>query len=257
MITGRLALIIILLCLYIGCVPTKHIDRSSLSAETILTSLKDQQYQISTFYGEGKVTIETPSYAHSASFVLYVQKPDTIYIRIHGPFGIRIGSALITRNDFVFYNALNNKLLTGMTTPENLEKILNIAFTFDDLMSLVCGGSLVARDEQRLPDELSTTPEYLTLRYYHSQGNHLYYIDPVTTTISKIQIFNTEGIELFEQRFLNYQRIESKRFPKNIHFYNVQLQQRIALSYTSIALTKPENEMILNIPQNAEIIRLQ
>ena len=54
--------------------------------------------------GEGKFTIETPEIAQSASFFLNLQKPDSVMLRIEGPFGIEVGAAIVTRDEFLFYN---------------------------------------------------------------------------------------------------------------------------------------------------------
>ena len=85
--------------------------------------------------------------------MLSLQKPDSVLINLQGPFGIKVGSALVTRTEFMFYNSIENKLITGLSSIENLNRILHMQLSFDDLLSLFGGGTFLEKDFHA-PDEI-------------------------------------------------------------------------------------------------------
>lgn len=236
-----------------GCAP-KPIA-SPPSYMKVLESLSTRTTSLSTFYAEGKITVETPSYAHTGAITVYLKRPDTLYLLIQGPFGLKIGAGLFTRSSFTFYNSIQNKLITGVPSEENIERILNVPLTFDDLLNVFVGGSLV-QDDQRPPDDIQTDPEWFIFTYANSHGMRKYWIDPSTTTLSRVHIYDSWNNLLLEQTYKNFHEIQSLKVPYSIQLVYVPNNQRIALSYSSVSTqTLLSKQLQVTYPDNAEHIR--
>jgi len=238
----------------VGCASTASLHRNTFSYNFLRESVRQNYETISSLYGEGKVTIESPSFAQTGSFKLYVSKPDSLFLILQGPFGIKVGSALISRRDFYIYNSIQNKLFSGATTQENLNRALNIPLTFDDLLSAVTGGNFFAED-YRQPDSIITEPENIILHYKSASGKRKYWIDSQSFNITKIQIIDNDGRVVVEQLFKNFQTLGKHRLPTLLQIYHIPNKQRLSLSFSTLKIEKAEiPEIQFTYPQNIEHI---
>jgi len=143
---GLLSLVVVFLA---GCasVPKPDLAGKTVNPEIVRQIVRGNYEKVRSMTGSGTISVETPEMAQSGSFELFLRKPDSVLVKIEGPFGISVGSILITRQEFVFYNSLENQLITGPVTSANLNRILRIKLTFDELLTLFTGGSFLASDD--------------------------------------------------------------------------------------------------------------
>ncbi|MCI0707088.1 MAG: DUF4292 domain-containing protein, partial [Ignavibacteriae bacterium] len=169
-----------------GCssTPALNVDKNSVTPALIHERVRANIEHIRTLSGTGTISMESPEMAGSGSFEIALRKPDSLLLKIEGPFGIEVGSALVTRNEFLFYNSLQNELITGETNSANLAKTLRINVTFDDLMNLFTGASFLADDGETTGDFDVENQQYV-LTYRHVNATRVYWVDPSTLFISR------------------------------------------------------------------------
>lgn len=204
--------------------------------------------------GEGTLNVETPEFAQSASFIFTLRRPDSILVRIHGPFGIDVGSALLTRSDFLFYNSLRNQLISGTMNAANLGRILRINLTFDEVISLFTGGTFFS-DDRREPDAFELEEGQFVLNYTHDSGTRRYWIDPSSLLINRIQLLDNQRKLEFEQRFTNFRAVEATLVPHSIRVTQHRERRVLSISYSSVSLNTYASRLHLNVPVNAERIQ--
>lgn len=209
--------------------------------------------QIQSMMCEGRISIESPEMAQSGSFSLTLQKPDSILINLEGPFGIKVGSALITRTNFFFYNSLSNKLITGSTKKENLYRILHIQIEFDDLINLFGGGSFFNSD-LHAPSEVQFDDDRFIYVYIDNNGKRQYWIDPSSLSIQKIQYLDIRGTTILEQSFKNFEEVEGIEIPFLIRLTHPKNKQTLSLSFSDVHLNTEPLCFSFTVPQNAEHI---
>ena len=108
-----------------GCVPSKPIeDVEILPSERLISKLEANRRRIRSFEGSGTIQIKSNKFNNSASFNVILMKPDSIYLTIMGPFGIELAQALVTKQNFVFYDALQNTAYEGESNSDVLKKFL-------------------------------------------------------------------------------------------------------------------------------------
>jgi hypothetical protein len=204
--------------------------------------------------GEGQISIETPEISQSGSFILTLQKPDSILINLQGPFGIKVGSALVTRTGFLFYNSWENKLITGSSTMENLNRILHVQLSFDDLLDLFAGGTFLAEDLHS-PDKTCIEDDQYVFIYTSSNSTRQYCINPQTLSIQKIQFLDHSGKLTLEQTFSNFEDIDGIAIPCTIRITQPKAQQMLSLTYSDISVNTDQLQFTITIPNNVERIR--
>ncbi len=251
-------LVVGIIVLLNGCasVPTANLAGKAITPEMVQRTVKVNRDRVLSLNGSGTITVETPDIAQSGSFELMLHKPDSILVKIEGPFGIHIGSALITRTDFAFYNSLQNQLITGSLNAANLNRMFRINLTFDELLNLFTGGSFFAGDDNS-PDSLVVEDNQFVMLYGDSAGTRRYWIDPTTLLISRIQHTDARGKLVLEERFDRFRDLGSVSLPRQIRLTQQQARRVVAVAFSSLALDAGGAPLDLDIPSNAERIRWQ
>lgn len=242
--------------LFMGCRTGSTLDlgNRSLSSIEVQETVRTHHSRIHSMKGEGSISVETPDIAQSGSFSLTLQKPDSMLITLQGPFGIKIGSALVTRTGFLFYNSLENKLITGSSSKENLNRILHVQAGFDDLLNLFAGGMFFEED-LRSPDETRREDDQWIFIYSFNNASRRYWIDPATMSIQKIQFLDPGGTLTLEQTFSRFEDVQGLSMPYTIRVMQPKARQLLSLHYSDIAVNVEPLPFTLTIPQNVDRIR--
>lgn len=249
--------LVVIVFLVQSCATNKTtLSTRSISSEQVHEIVFANQVRMQTAKGEGTISVETPTIAQSGSFVLTLRKPDSLMVILRGPFGIKIGSALLTRKTFWFYSSLENRLFSGETSPENLSRVLRVNLNFDDLLNLFTGGVFQQADFGK-PDQTGVEESQFVLLYRKGYETHKYYIDPQTLLITKIQNLDDQGKLLFEQRFVNFQTIDSTQVPFNIRIIQPKERRMVSVVYSDLELNAQDLAFTFTYPQNAERVHWQ
>jgi outer membrane lipoprotein-sorting protein len=239
----------------LGCRTTSPVilNEHSISFEEVQEVARRHHAHIHSMSGEGRISIETPQVAQSGSFILTLQKPDSVLITLQGPFGMKVGSALVTRTEFFFYNSLENKLFTGLSNEENLNRILHIHLSFDDLLSLFAGGTFLESDF-RAPDEIHIEDNQYVFVFTSEKTTRKYWVDPATLFIQKIHCLDRNGKLVLEQTFSNFEDANGFAMPYTIRILQPKERQQLTISYSDIAINTEKLQFTFTIPPNAERI---
>ncbi len=257
MTARRLAAVVLpLVLLALHCAPSTSTRTTGGGAtpDLIQQSVLNNQQKVHSLKGSGNITIETPELAQSASFELMLRKPDSVLLKIEGPFGIEVGAALMTSREFLLYNSLQNRLISGSMNPSNLSRILRVSVSFEELIRLLTGGAFLAED-QRAPQAFTIEDDQYVLTYASPNGSRQYWVDPSTLLITKIQLFDGKRKPLFEQRFSRFRSVEGTPLPQHIRFLQPQERRAVALSFSSMSINSSNLHLFLDVPRNAQRVR--
>jgi outer membrane lipoprotein-sorting protein len=233
-----------------GPASVRYADRT-ITAEQVRESVRQRQAKVVTMQGSGNISVETPEMAQSGSFTLALHRPDSLLVKLEGPFGLEVGAALVTRRQFLFYNGLQNRLIVGPTNAANLKKILRIQVEFDDLLNLFTGGLFVSEDN-RSPDSFTIEDEHFVLAFDNPQGSRRYWVDPQSHVIVRIQHLDRRGRLVFEQRYANFRAIGEAIIPHHM-FLTQHLERRsVAIALFDLSINPSFTTCSLQIPSNAQ-----
>jgi outer membrane lipoprotein-sorting protein len=251
-------LIVLILILPGGCasVPTANLAGKSITPDIVQRSVNANRERVQSINGSGTISVESLEMAQSGSFEMMLRKPDSVLVNIQGPFGIHVGSALLTRTGFTFYNSLQNQLITGTVNAVNLNRIFRVNLSFDELLSLFTGGSFLEGDN-RTPDSLVIQDNQFVMTYEAPEGTRRYWIDPSTLLIAKIQHTDPKGKLVLEERFERIRAVGNASLPRQIRLTQHQAHRVVAVAFSSLEINADAAPLVLDIPTNAEHVRWQ
>lgn len=239
-----------------GCSAGSGYADRSVSPAFLEDAVLSNQGRIHALLGSGTISIETPEIAQNVSFELTLRKPDSVMVRIEGPFGIDLGLALLTRREFFFYNSMNNQVLSGPTNPVNLARVLRIQMEFDDLLNLFSGGTFLTADRGHIADFEVIDDEYV-LSYKHERGSRRYRIDPRSYQIVQIEHLDQRGTIVAEQTFGKFLTSDGTIAPQLVRALMKRERRRLSIAYSELAINPSRLEFHFDVPSDAERVRLQ
>jgi outer membrane lipoprotein-sorting protein len=214
--------------------------------------------KIESLEAYGTIAFDSPEMSNTGYMEVRLKKPDSVLIKIEGPFGIDIANALITRTDFIYYNVQDNKVIMGPTSDINIGAILKIKISFDELINSFSGAFYFENEEQDSIDAASENNSYV-LQVNKDFRKKKYFIDPNTYVVNTYSVYDNKNKRLLE---VNYSKFESESvksgtvsFPNQITINKPDTKQNVWLYYEGKELNKTNLSFKIKYPNSAKIIR--
>ncbi|MCK6614026.1 MAG: DUF4292 domain-containing protein [Ignavibacteriaceae bacterium] len=253
------ALLLMLLGLQPGCVPSKPVDEVEiLAADRLVVKLEANRRKIKSFEGNGTISVESPQFSNSASFRVIVAKPDSVFLAINGPFGIELATALITKKNFQFYNAMGNTLYRGETNNDILREIFRVNISFTDLMDALVGSVNLTERLYKTPDDYHYNQNQYEISYNdaESESRISYIVDMRDLGIREFVINNRDGNELLKGIYSRFKLFEQVPVPEKIRVINKKDRQEITIEYDEMKVNQPGAGIQFSYPEDADIVDL-
>lgn len=204
------------------------------------------------------ISFDSPDNSGTGDIEIKIKKPDSVYVKIEGPFGISIAAALITRQDFIYYNVQENKVFTGPSSELNIGAILRIKVSFDELINSFTG-SFRFQDESLDSTEAQSENSLYVIQVNNSKGIEKYFIEPVKYTIQQYSMLDKADKPTLEVGYSNYssETLNGKElnFPNKIIIKNPEKQQSVFLDYETKEINKTDIVFRMKVPKSAKVIR--
>lgn len=240
-----------------GCVPSKPIDEVELlPSERLINKLEANRRKIKNFEGVGIIRIESELYDNSASFRVIMKKPDSVYFTIMGPFGIELAQSLVTKDRYVFYDALENTAYTGEVNENVLREIFKIDLSFTDLLDAFVGSVNLTRNLYTQPDsyEVEGDKYVLTYKEIESGVTTKYKVDIRELGITNYTINAPDNRIDLEGKYSSFELIEGVAIPFEIDVTNRVESQNIKINYKNIVVNDRDLYVNFKIPDDASIV---
>jgi hypothetical protein len=252
------AISLIIIIGYQGCVPSKPADDVEvLPIERLVKKLETNRRRIKNFEGSGTIKISSAQVNNSASFKVILQKPDSIYLTIMGPFGIELAQALVTKDDFQFYEALHNTLYKGQLNNDVLKSIFKVNLSLQDLLDAFIGSVSMADRLYENPSKYDVLYDKYILTYTDSleNRNSIYKIDVRDLGIIEYKLTDMRGKSYLEAAYSKFKVFETVAVPFSIEVKNLKDKQTINIEYKKVEANRKNINLQMDIPEDATVIK--
>jgi outer membrane biogenesis lipoprotein LolB len=240
------------------CASLKEIKNQNndnrLSVSDLVMQINDKSDKLKSLKGSGSLTIEAPGDANSGSFTLNLLKPDSVSLKINGPFGINAAKIFVSRDTFLFYNAFENMMVTGKTSSKNLGSLLNLKIEFEEIISILSCFADFHREGLTAKPDTAMENEELILTFPGTDVVNKYWINPEDKYITKRVTFNEKGKVLREERYQNYKMIGNNWMPRSIQVILHAERQSLSLFYDKQEVNTNGLDFSFNIPDGIKIV---
>jgi len=256
-IRSSLILLSLFLVFIEGCVPSKPTeDYELLPSERLINKLEANRRKIKNFEGVGVFEIESEQFNNSANFQVVMQKPDSIYFAVLGPFGIELAQALVTKETYIFYDAIQNTAYTGKVNDDILNNIFKINLSFSDLLDAFVGSVNLTPNLYKQPNEYSVQGEQYVLTYLNQdkEMKSVYKVDIRQLGITDYSLTSFDKTINLEGKYSKFELIENVAIPFSIEISNKVQNQDLKIRYKNIYANSKGLKVKFELPEDAEII---
>ena len=249
--------VFILFFLLEGCVPSKPTEEAEiLSSERLINKLEANRRKIKNFEGVGTFDIQSEQINDGATFQVIMQKPDSIYFSVLGPFGIELAQALVTKDNYIFYDVLHNTAYRGNVNDDILQNIFKIDLSFSDLLDAFVGSVNLTSNLYKEPSNYSIEGENYVLTYLDKerQLTWVYRVDIRELGITNFTLKSQNNQINIEGDYSNFELIDNVAFPFKIEVMNKVKNQKITINYKNISINDKRLRVNFELPDDANII---
>jgi len=242
--------------LALSCAP-KHAEfggeSGRTSADLLLRSVSASHMLVRTVVGKGNLSFDTPEGGGSAFFRLALVRPESLLVRLQGPFGINVGTFFLSRSKFVMYNAVENSVITGRTDARSIRSVVPFDLEAEDVFNLFSGAFPLPADTAGLRSAVMDDGQmHLTFRCGQEQCE--YWVDPEDLVVTKLRRTNGAGDITVEAEAGDVREFDGIALPRQIHLSFPKTSRNIAVYYTSLSVNKDRPSFEYSIPAGARTI---
>ncbi|QQS37494.1 MAG: DUF4292 domain-containing protein [Ignavibacteriales bacterium] len=244
--------------LFDGCVPSKPTEEVEiLSSERLINKLEVNRRRIKNFEGTGTLTVKSNQLDNPASFRVVLQKPDSIYLSIMGPFGIELAQALVTNDNFIFYDVLQNTSYEGKPDDDVLRTIFKINLGFNELMDSFIGSVNLTENLYKNPDDYEVVYDKYLLTYVDREREKVskYEVDVRELAITNYKITDLKGEVLLEGQYSKFNTLETVAIPYHIIVQNKTENQRVTIDYKNVRTNG--NDIYIDFKLPGDVTRIK
>ncbi|HEX2868825.1 MAG TPA: DUF4292 domain-containing protein [Ignavibacteriales bacterium] len=244
--------------IYEGCIPSKPAEKVEiLPSERLTKKLEANRRKIKNFEGTGTIDINTPDVNTTASFKVTMQRPDSVYLEVYGPFGIELAQALVTSNNFSFYDAMHNTLYKGNSNSNILRKIFKVDMSFSDLTDAFVGAVNLTPKLTEEPSNYEIVYDKYVLTYNDSltQAKTKYTVDIRDLVVTNYQLTGSNGQLILEGNYSKFKIVNGIPVPFVTEIKNNSENQHLKIEYHKVDVNKRNSKITFDIPEDAEVVK--
>ena len=173
-------------------------------------------------------------------------------VDLRGPFGIHIGTIVLSGEQFLFYNRHENVVITGKADTTTLESMFHINFRLDEIRNAFTG---------ELPFNIQ--PDSLS-KYYVDEGSYIfithtgtqtreYSVDGGNFILTNYKVYDNEGSVSMVANATDIEDANNTMMPTHILVRFQKERQSVNIEYSDVYVNQPV-ECTFSIPKTAKII---
>lgn len=235
---------------------TSNNSNPGITFQEIKAKVNNNSMKLTSLDAEGEISIDSPNLSNTGSITASINKPDSIFIKLEGPFGIDLANLLITRNDFVYYNVQDNRVIKGPSNQKNLGLIMRVKLEFDDILNSF-SGRFSFNDENY--NDINVTSEEDNYIVTLSLGNEIrkYWVDKDNFYVTRLKTMDSNGGTIIEIIYEDFYEKDDIYFPKKISINRPKEKQNIWLTYYKEKFNNNKLTYKIKIPKSAKLVNWQ
>lgn len=244
--------------IYEGCVPSKPTEKVEiLPSERLTKKLEANRRKIKNFEGTGTIDINTPEVNTTASFKVTMQRPDSVYLEVYGPFGIELAQALVTSSNYTFYDAMHNTVYKGSSNSGILRRIFKVDMSFSDLTDAFVGAVNMTPKLSQEPSNYEIVYDKYVLTYIDSltAASTKYTVDIRDLVITNYQLAGSDGKLILEGNYSKFKVVNGIPVPFVTEIKNNSESQSLKIEYRKVDVNKKNSRISFDIPDDAEVVK--
>ena len=260
----KLIYIFLLLIIFSSCnifknIASKNDDKSNLPLNKLLDSISNNSIDYNTLYIKYSAKYTTEEQNLNFYGTIRIQKDSALLITFSPGFGIEIGRALVTTDSIKFYSSMQNTYFKENSS--FFQEKYGLFVNFSSIQALLTNQIFTYPYTSDVNDYTFLKDSNLYLlenKIFHPRNvqlidiEHKILINSNNFQIDSIHIMDNITFKTFDVKYVEFQTIENKSFPRNINFLLTDKQTtKLNFTFKKVLIDK-KIKIKLKIPKNAK-----
>ncbi len=220
----------------------------TLPLDQVLRNVAERNNTLKTLKGEGTITVESLEGSNSGSFNVWLKKPDSLRAEFSGPFGIHVGTLGLTKERFLFYNWMENDLISGTPDGKTLQSVFRLTMKFEEVLNAFAGEFPFGTETDTLTKFYVDDGLYVVV-YRNADITKEYRIDGNEFIITSYRVLDAEGRSILNAFSSDIEESGSMSMPRLVRIIFPKDRRSVTISYDDVELNVPVQCSVV-IPKN-------
>jgi hypothetical protein len=228
-------------------------DVTQLSPKVIRDKVTANYQRLQSFSGKAQVSIELPGTGYNGYSSVYINFPDSIFVKTEAMLGIDIGALFCDYRYFAAYAPRDNILYYGEIELLDLRAFLDIEMDTEELYEAFTG---LPQITQNGSSDISRDGGYLLIKTVVDRDTLKQWVDPGKYVVTRSELLNPSGDLIFVKEFRSFKKRKNIYLPQIIKMMRPLARERITVVYTNQSINKniARKRFKINISDNAKRI---
>jgi outer membrane lipoprotein-sorting protein len=221
-----------------GCAATSKTvpDLSRITPAGIQRKVLRNFNKLKSFEGKARVIIELPGEGYKGSSTVYINFPDSVYVKTEAMLGIDIGSLFLDSELFGAYAPRENIFYYGETQILDLKDFLQVDIETNELIEVLTGLTQVENSPHTTL--LLDKGQYLLSSTRQANQKMKFWVDPDKFVVTKCQRLDQKGRVLLVKEYRRFKTKKGIVLPQIIKITRPQAKERLTVYYTRQKINK-------------------
>jgi len=225
------------------------LDPERMPADELIRRVSEESDRVQTLAGSGTLIFDSPHISGTAEFTLALSKPDSLLLKLEGPFGLDVGLLFMDANGYVAYNTMENVVIQGGTDSAALRAFIPVPLSAHQIVAAFSG---------RYPIE----PDMRVVRYGIDDDRFLltalcgsdtcrYWVDPEALAVTSYRRTGADGRTLLEGELAKMTSVNGIQLPRSIVLRAPSRRSLLRILFTDLDVNGDAPEFTYSIPASA------
>lgn len=231
-------------------------DTLRLRIIDLIEQINAKSFSVDLLHSDNVVKFKATSLDETGNIEIKVKKPDDLWFRIWGSFAIISKDVFIAhfnRKNFIYFDNMNDKVIEGPSTDNNIGYIARIKCSFDDLVNTMSGTCKIVYSEK---DSLFISNENnFTVISVKGKKFAKYWVEPNNLYVVKYAYLNKKQKEYLRISYTNFVKSGNGYFSRKVDITKPLTNEYIKIFNETYSLNNPSLNFKVDFPSDVRRIR--
>lgn len=225
-----------------------------LPPSLLLEEVARRTAEVKTLAGRGNLTFDSPEIAGSAFFRSSLKRPDSLLVKLQGPFGIDVGTFFLSRERYVVYNAIDNVVQSGDPSSTSIRSLIPFDLSPEDLVSVFGGLFPLPRDTAGVRIA-GVDGDVTCLTVSCGAGECEYWVDTDRLAVTRVRRKDPAGKVQVEMEAMDFKEFDGCTLPRQVRLDFPGVSRTVSVFYTTLTPNGEPPSFAFTVPPGARVRR--
>jgi hypothetical protein len=225
------------------------LDTRRVPASELIERVREASDRVRTIAGSGTLVFDSPRVSGSAEFTLALRKPDSLLVRLEGPFGMDVGLLFMDGESYVAYNSLENEVIVGASDSAALRALIPVPLSTAQIVDAFSGRYPINPDARVL--RYGIDDDRFLLTALCGTDTCRYWVDPEALVVTSYRRTGPDGRVLLEGEMTKLTTIDDIQLPRSIVLRAPSRRSTLRILFADLDVNGDAPDFSYTVPANA------